>query len=900
MHKTSRTWTIGTILLAHLVSFTSGCGKAPSKSAPNVNALSDARVETAEVSVKNASDEVSLAEVTEFAGDDLQAEGLATQLQSLAVEKISEEQEANIAEKTVSEAPVLPKVPAPTPEQIAKWTQPEFEPWQLLARRPSDELKFVSCSSASSDGKWLVLGGDKLILWKTGEDRPISILWEFPNSTGNETINSVAVSPNDQWLAAGSSEGMLRLWRLTDQKEVISKKIYRNNVVQIAISDDSQEIATCTHGADITIWASETLNEKKKLAAAGSTKLCYSGPNKLAVAGKAMEVWNTETGEKLETLMDDGYPQSIARSMDRTWCGVASDEKLQLIHVQDAELTRQVEGSFARNELLSFSADGKQLWTANGDTLRAWDLERGITLQVIDTIGPAIVGIDYLADEQLLRVVTEDGTQKLWGTVAAGEALGLKALHAPVKLPDPAQLQPATSAQLLAAIDLRSLPRPPNSQATAGASSMLQFQTGEPVDEVKSFYRYLLGKRGWTEQAGNAATPDYLSFEKEGFRVFASVSTNSPTGTTVYLVGLGNVDASSIPKLDFAPIQLAYEDKSSATYKIKSDLSNVEVELLRKFHSAGWLPFSRINSSHSEFVDKRSLEFVRNAMTVRVSATPLADDPSTINVQYTTFTAQSHLPAPDDCDYLETDVGKSPAIVAFTSLALEPCQAFYNQAMLSDGWLVAGSIENSNKDVRWLSYFRGQQEVTLRLSSTEDGRTCIHCGTYTDENSWQLRQAEATTNAEESDAETKPGIQAADMPLYKIADAKTVKYDTRFKQIDVTIPKTSHIEIVDHYAKILGEQGWTEEPGGFRAEDYAFVTFTQGDTSIAIRINSNDALNTTTYGLSDDGILWTKPLPERKELVSYEAWLRKHHHPATLRFLEAFLSEMRSIENLKN
>ncbi len=806
-------------------------------------------------------------------------------------------EQTNADEQTAPPA-VPPSVPTPTAEQLAKWKQPDFEPLQLLARNHIEKLAFVSCSAVSPDGKLFVLGGDKLTLWKmgvSGVSDPVATLWDFANTSDSDSIKSVAIAPNGNWVAAGDSTGLVRVWQLADQKEIVSKKIYNNDVVQLAISDDGQEIATATYGNEVSVWAATNLEAKSKFEtqSSGITRLCYLGTDKLLIAGQSVTVWSTVTGKLLETIFETGYLQSVARSKDFVWLSVASEDAIQLRNLKDAALNRRLEGNFARNELQEFSSDGNRLWTANGSTIRAWELERGTILQVIDTFGPAIEGIHWLADESLLRVITEDGTIKLWGTVGAGASLGLKPLHAPVTLPEPTQSAPATYTQLLANVDLRSLPRPPQSKMTVGESSMVQFESTTSVDEVKSYYRYLLKTKGWVEQAGNPHTPDYLNFDKSGFRLFVNISSSNPPNTSVQLACLGNVSARSIPKFDAAPIKVIYEDESSALYVTKSDLLTIETALLKQLHAAGWIPYSRLNSSHSDDSERRDLEFIRNAITLNISVSRSIDDPTAFNIQHSTFLAPAHLPVPKDCDYIECDVARDPALVAFTSLNLNQCQSFYNQAMSSDGWLAAGTKQNSKDDVRWLTYYRGQQEVTIRFSASENGRTQILVGEHAEQNSWQLAKVESTNGADADSTPQKPGLQAADIPIYKQSDAKSVNHNAQLKQIEVTIPKTSHIEIVDYYAKQFGNIGWKEEPNGFRAEDYAFVTFTKEGKSIQIRVNSQASLNQTTYSISDDGILWTKSLPKRKELLSYESWLRTNHHPATLRLLEQFTTEMR-------
>jgi hypothetical protein len=61
---------------------------------------------------------------------------------------------------------------APSPEQIAKWAIPEFQPLQLLACFDGFSDSFVQSLAVSPDGKQFVLGGAKLTVWRMPNSTP--------------------------------------------------------------------------------------------------------------------------------------------------------------------------------------------------------------------------------------------------------------------------------------------------------------------------------------------------------------------------------------------------------------------------------------------------------------------------------------------------------------------------------------------------------------------------------------------------------------------------------------------------------------------------------------------------------------------------------------------------------
>jgi WD40 repeat protein len=786
---------------------------------------------------------------------------------------------------------IAPQVPAPTEAQLKRWKQVEFAPLHLLARHQSKEIVFVSHAVNSIGGDWLVLGGEKLTLWEPLADKPVATLWDLKASEKSESVKSLVIDPTGKWIAAGDGEGTLRLWSLSDQKERGTKKVHNNDVTQLAISDDGKEIATATYGKEVSILQTKALELKTKFDVGDrGLALLFTGPGKLAVAGRALTVWDTSTGKLAKTLVEDGYSASLARSSDRAIFAFAEESKLHLLKSDDLTVVGELNGSFARNEILKLTTDGKFLWTANGSFIRGWDLASGQVVQAIDVNEPEVVGLDWIEKSKLLRVVTEDGVIHYWGTIASGLAAGLRPLHAPIEIPDGHKL-PATAFELQSMVDLRSIPKPPDSTSTSGEMAMLQITSGNSVDDTKDFYRHVFGQRGWKEVPGNDATPDYLTFEKNGFKVFVSVSDSGDGKTAIYLTSLGNVDLRALPKLDLPGFKITYETDSSVSYEVDADIPTIEIDLLKKFAASGWIPYARLNSSHNEEPDSRSLSFIQNAISVRVSIQRKPDTPSTYSVQYTAFLAPSHLPFPQDCDFIECDVARSPALVVKTSLSLEDCHAFYDQAMLKLGWLTSGVSRSTDDDFRWLSYFRNQIGVQIQLQRIKEGGTWVVVGDNAKQNSWQFANVNESTK--DADKPNTVGIQAADIPIFKSSDTTSVTYDKQQQRIEIKLPKNSHVEVVDFYAAKLAAVGWKEEPNGFRDEDYAFVTFTKDEVSIEVRVNSSSL--GTTIGISDDGLLWDKALPEAKVAISYEGWMRKNGHPASLSMLDQYKQEMQSL-----
>ena len=152
--------------------------------------------------------------------------------------------------------PVAPreKILQPTAEQLARWSQPEHEPLQLLACRDWSKTGFVEKLACLPNGRKFLLAGTNITLWSIDGTEPEHVFLDLATSGKELSIKSLAVAPNGKWFAAGDSDGLLRVWSLDDRKQVHSKKIFSNGITQIAISPDGQEIAMISYDVDVAIY----------------------------------------------------------------------------------------------------------------------------------------------------------------------------------------------------------------------------------------------------------------------------------------------------------------------------------------------------------------------------------------------------------------------------------------------------------------------------------------------------------------------------------------------------------------------------------------------------------------------------------------------------------------------
>jgi len=776
----------------------------------------------------------------------------------------------------------------PTLEQLARWARPDFAPLQLLACRESSASGFVSHLADTLDGRHFITAGTNVTLWSIETDVPEHVFLELND---DQTIKSLAVSPDGKWFAAGDSDGTLRVWNIADRKELNSKNLYSTGIVQTAISPDSQEIATISYDDEITIWSMDQLQQKNrfKVDTNGLQRIEYMTSESLVAAGETTSIWNVRTG-KLEKMLSPGrYNFTIARVPDGTRFLFGEGDTLQFWNVAEQKPESRLNGSFATEEFIAFSEAGNSLATANGSSVRIWEIASGQLVQIIDATGWPITGLNWLPETNLLVVASENGRVRIWGTTKDGGALKMHPLHSAVAMPESTLHDPASPVQMLQTMDLRLFLRLPEAERDGSSTDEfnLRYDAAVTADEAQLFYRYHLGKAGWDEVASAVATPNPIRFQKDGFMITASFYEGIDSKTSINVNFAGNYDVRWAPKFDAAPIESVFENEDTVMYRTKADLIQLETTLLRKMHEAGWTAYARLHASHNQQEDGRDLEFLQNGMTLRVSIGRFPADPASYSVQYSRCLTTRSIPVPPDSGFVEFDGVTEPFLVATTAMTLEQTREFYNKELAAQGWLVRDYGRIIEHDHNWLPYVRGQQDLTVGLQSLPAGRTLVRVGDELENSSWQLAKPivpDAT--------DTQPvGIEAADFPI--LNESKTAKFDATDQGIEFTMDDMPLPEVGERYTKKLKSLGWQLDGTGIKSDDYVFLTFVKDQVEIALRARTTDGKSIVS--IRGDALLWTKELPGGRKVISYETWLRINHYPAGLDLLHQYQTEMRSI-----
>ena len=269
--------------------------------------------------------------------------------------------------------------------------------WNVADRREERRLEepegsSSSCLAFSPDGKLLAkpAGFEGVIqLWRVADGRPLERL------TGkNQSIHSLAFSPDGKNLAATGREGHLTIWDLETGEA--SEPFATDDLADgpLAFSPDGRTIATRGGDSVLHYWDRTTAMDRLATPEAhlGTVQaLLFLDKGKALISGSddhTVRIWDLSgdplrTGRQRAVLKHSGWMRTLALSRNQQWLVTGSSypstdkEPVHLWHVPTGKLRRKFPSP---GESISpigarFSDEGDSILVCwNDGKLRSWDI----------------------------------------------------------------------------------------------------------------------------------------------------------------------------------------------------------------------------------------------------------------------------------------------------------------------------------------------------------------------------------------------------------------------------------------------------------------------------------------------------------------------------------------------
>lgn len=193
---------------------------------------------------------------------------------------------------------------------------------------------------------------------------------------GQQYFPSVTFSPDDQTVATGSNDGVIKLW---GRDGTLRKAIqgHRDQILSIKFSPDGRMLATASFDQTVKLWRQD--------------------------------------GTLLQTMQHEGKVWDASFSPDGTTLVSGGSESVSRLWKVDGSLVRTFDNSQGQwIEGITFSPDGQMIAAANtGGTVKIWNAD-GNFLHELQGHARGVMSVIFSRDGQFIASSSRDGTVKLW------------------------------------------------------------------------------------------------------------------------------------------------------------------------------------------------------------------------------------------------------------------------------------------------------------------------------------------------------------------------------------------------------------------------------------------------------------------------------------------------------
>lgn len=278
----------------------------------------------------------------------------------------------------------------------------------------------ISALAFHPNGSPIALGRYQIVeLLDAKTAKPVAPISGFFNQ-----VRALAFSTDGRLLAAAggnpSQFGEIKIWNVTERKELHTMRGHRDNIFSIAFSPDNKLLATCSYDRLVKLWDVASGAELKTLKDHTDAvfDIAFSPDGKLlasASADRTVKIWDVGTGARLYTLSDalDAVNTIAFHPGGKLLAGAGADRIIRIWEIGETE-GRQIKSLIAHEDainIVSFSPDGKWLVSTGADKLlKLWDATKLEEIRTFELQPDWIFAQAFSPDGKRLAVGRYDGS----------------------------------------------------------------------------------------------------------------------------------------------------------------------------------------------------------------------------------------------------------------------------------------------------------------------------------------------------------------------------------------------------------------------------------------------------------------------------------------------------------
>ena len=273
----------------------------------------------------------------------------------------------------------------------------------------------VSQVAFSPDGQTLASASyDRTVrIWDISSKRQLKTLLHY------DWVQSLVF--NDNNLITCSRDRQIRYWNLNTEQVETTIDSYSNGILSIAVSPDSEQIASTNDDRTIQLWniASNKIERVSIGHAKNIWSVAYSHDNRFLASASddcTVKIWNKLTGRLYRTIRGNSWFWTVAFDPNNSsiLASAGANYSIQFWNLNTGQTIKAFNGHTDIIRQITFDSEGKYLASCGLDnTARVWQIDTGENISSFNHSSP-VSSVVFCPKRSILATGSDDNIVRLW------------------------------------------------------------------------------------------------------------------------------------------------------------------------------------------------------------------------------------------------------------------------------------------------------------------------------------------------------------------------------------------------------------------------------------------------------------------------------------------------------